>query len=235
MSVIDELMLRVKRGDSAATRTMRDVYRWALRWNVPDTALSRPVYHGLYRAHDAWLAGREYVAGKLFYEPMARARFHRVGRGLQLTSLPYIQGHTLVTIGDNCRFGYFSVTSGRFVDQPELIIGDNVTVGSHIQFVVNQRVTVGNNVGIASQCWIGDTDGHPSDLARREAGAQIDEGDIRPVTIEDFVWVGNGSHVLKGVTLGRGCVVAAGSVVAKDVPPGALAMGVPARIVKQPG
>jgi acetyltransferase-like isoleucine patch superfamily enzyme len=47
------------------------------------------------------------------------------------------------------------------------------------------------------------------------------------------VWIGRGAHILKGVTIGRGAIVAAGSVVASDVPAGAMAMGVPARIVKR--
>ena len=60
----------------------------------------------------------------------------------------------------------------------------------------------------------------------------VDE--IAPVTIEDNVWIGRNCQIHKGVTIGRGAVVAGGSVVVSDVPPGALAMGVPARFVKQP-
>jgi acetyltransferase-like isoleucine patch superfamily enzyme len=139
-----------------------------------------------------------------------------------------------VRIGRDCRFGYFSVASGRFLRDPELVIGDRVTVASHVRFVVNQRITIGDQVGIAGRCWISDSDGHPSDPARRLRGEEITAADIEPVTVENNVWIGHGVHILKGVTLGEACVVAAGSVVNKDVPPGALAMGVPARIVKQP-
>jgi acetyltransferase-like isoleucine patch superfamily enzyme len=234
MSVIDDLMLRVRRGDTMATRTVKDVYRWAMRFNIPDSRLTRPVFGSLYRLHDLYEVAREYTAGKLLYEPMARARFHQVGRGLQLSALPYVKGHARVTIGDNCRFGYFSVSSGRFVDEPELMIGNDVTVGSFVRFIVNKRIRLGNNVGIAAQCWLSDSDAHPSDIERREAGEDLAEGDIKPLTVEDFAWIGHGCHVLKGVTLGRGSVVAAGSVVVSDVPPGGLAMGVPARVLKRP-
>ena len=51
--------------------------------------------------------------------------------------------------------------------------------------------------------------------------------------IEDDVWIGANAIILKGVTLGKGCVVAAGSVVTKSVPANALVGGNPARIIKQ--
>jgi acetyltransferase-like isoleucine patch superfamily enzyme len=64
-------------------------------------------------------------------------------------------------------------------------------------------------------------------------GEGLKPEDIAPVTFKDHAWVGRGSHILKGVTVGRGAVVAAGSVVAVDVPDGAVAMGSPARILKR--
>jgi acetyltransferase-like isoleucine patch superfamily enzyme len=89
-------------------------------------------------------------------------------------------------------------------------------------------------VGIAGRVAISDSDGHPADPERRKRGEQMSAEDIKPVTIEDGVWIGRDAHILKGVTIGEGAVVASGSVVASDVPAGALAMGVPARIVKRP-
>ena len=53
-----------------------------------------------------------------------------------------------------------------------------------------------------------------------------------PVTIEDGVWLAHGARIGPGVTIGRGSAVSAGTVVSKDVPPGHLAIGVPARNVK---
>jgi acetyltransferase-like isoleucine patch superfamily enzyme len=55
--------------------------------------------------------------------------------------------------------------------------------------------------------------------------------ELRPVVIEDHVWIGTRAMILPGVTLGRGCVVAAGSVVTRDVPPLAIVAGIPARSV----
>jgi acetyltransferase-like isoleucine patch superfamily enzyme len=232
MSVIDDLIVRIKRGESPATRTARDVYRWMQRAGLPESAASRALYAALYRAHDAWLASREFVGSKLLVEPMVRARFDRVGHNLQISALPYIVGHTRVSIGDDCRIGRISIRSGRFVDRPELVIGDRAVIASGVQFVVNKRITLGSHIGIAGQAWLADSDGHPTSIDRRERDEDLAPDDIRPVTIEDYVWIGHGAHIMKGVTVGRGAVVAAGSTVIADVPAGALAMGVPARILK---
>jgi acetyltransferase-like isoleucine patch superfamily enzyme len=56
--------------------------------------------------------------------------------------------------------------------------------------------------------------------------------DDRDVVIEDDVWIGSRAIVLKGVTIGRGAVVAAGAVVTKSVPPYAIAAGTPAKVLK---
>lgn len=232
MRAIDDLVLRIKRGDSMATRTARDVYYWTQRWNLPETKLSRALFSALYRAHDVYENTRDYAASKLLYEPMVRARFHKVGKDVQVSKLPYVVGHARVTIGDSCRFGYFSIRTGRFTDEPELIIGNGVSVATDVTFVVNRLITIHDNVGIAGRTWISDSDGHPADVERRLRGEDITENDIRPLTIEEYVWIGHGVHILKGVTIGRAAVVAAGSVVTGDVPAGALAMGVPARIVR---
>jgi acetyltransferase-like isoleucine patch superfamily enzyme len=230
---LDELVLRIKRGDSMATRTARDVYYWAQRWNLPETRFTRAVFGALYRAHDAYENTRDYATSKLLYEPMVRARFAKVGKDLHVSKLPYVVGHAKVTIGDGCRFGYFSIRTGRWVDEPELIIGNSVSIATDVTFVVNRLITIHDHVGIAGRTWISDSDGHPADAERRMQGVkELDERDIQPLTIEERVWIGHGVHILKGVTVGRGAVVAAGSVVTQDVPAGALAMGVPARIVR---
>ena len=59
------------------------------------------------------------------------------------------------------------------------------------------------------------------------------EEDDQDVVIEDDVWVGTGAIILKGVTIGRGSVVAAGSVVTRSIPPYSIVGGVPARVIKK--
>lgn len=230
---LDELLVRLKRGDTPMTRLALDAYHRLMTLNLPDTLATRAVYGSLYRGWHLWEEASEFLTGKLLFEPMVRARFHSVGARLRLTGLPYITGHPKIVIGDDCRFGRFAVASGRFLDEPTLTFGDGCTIGSDVFFSVNERITLGKRVGVAGHVSILDSDGHPSDPERRRRGDPLTPDDVEPVTIGDMVWVGRGAHVLKGVTIGEGAIVAAGSVVATDVPAGALAMGVPARVVKR--
>lgn len=234
MDALDKLLLRVKRKDGAIPAALHDLYRWLLRWNLPDVAVVQHLARLAWRARELGEIGSGLVASKLVYEPMARARFASFGRGVHLTELPYMLGHCNVHVGDGCSLSKITITSGRFHDEPELFIGRGTSIGYLVAFSVNRRVTIGEHVGIAGRATISDSDGHPSDLARRLRGEPLALTDIQPVTIGDHVWIGRASHVLKGVTIGRGAVVAAGSVVTSDVPEGALAMGVPARVITRP-
>lgn len=204
---------------------------------MPESKRISSIYNGAYRAHDLAESAYEYMRGKLVYEPMFRARCQSVGSGLQLSALPYIRGKVKITVGDDCGFSYFSVRAGRYGSEPELIIGNHSGFSFGVAIVINKKITIGNNVGIAGKCWISDTDGHPGDPKRRAEHAELDidnKKDISELVIKDNAWIGHGCHILKGVTIGEGAVVAAGSTVISDVPDGALAMGVPARMVKKP-
>jgi len=62
----------------------------------------------------------------------------------------------------------------------------------------------------------------------------INQGIIsKGIKIEDDVWIGSNSTVLDGVTIGRGSVIGAGSVVTQDIPPFSVALGVPAKLIKE--
>jgi acetyltransferase-like isoleucine patch superfamily enzyme len=91
-----------------------------------------------------------------------------------------------------------------------------------------ERISIGANVAIGSNTTIVDTDFHPLDPQERRRNSS---GMASPVIIEDDVFIGMNCVVLKGVHLGQGCVVGAGSVVTKDVPSWAIVAGNPARTV----
>ena len=69
---------------------------------------------------------------------------------------------------------------------------------------------------------------HPLDRRLRNSGLEL----AHPIRIGDGVWIGGGAIILPGVTIGDGCVIGAGSVVTRDVSPNTLALGNPARIVR---
>ncbi|WP_138732779.1 sugar O-acetyltransferase [Modestobacter excelsi] len=114
--------------------------------------------------------------------------------------------------------------------------GYNVTVGANVfvnwgaVFLDVGRITVGDFVQIGPNCQFL-TATHPLDVGRRREGW---EGSA-PITLADDVWLGGGVIVLPGVTIGAGTVVGAGAVVTKDLPAGVLAVGNPARVVRQLG
>lgn len=94
------------------------------------------------------------------------------------------------------------------VDDTDVFVGDRVMFGPHV------TVT---------------TSGHPVHPGLRRDGTQFSA----PVTIEDDVWIGSGAVLLPGITVGRGSVVGAGSVVTADVPPMVVAVGSPARVLRE--
>jgi acetyltransferase-like isoleucine patch superfamily enzyme len=105
-----------------------------------------------------------------------------------------------------------------------LRIGNGTYLNRNTEVVAGQQVSIGRDCKIARDVIIMDTDQHP-----------LPDGGLvaQPVTIEDRVWIGARTIVLKGVTIGHDAVIGAGSVVTRDVPAGAVAVGVPAKVVRQ--
>ena len=93
-----------------------------------------------------------------------------------------------------------------------------------------ERIIIGNGVTVGANTTIVDTDFHPVDPEQRRL--YPNEAATKPVVIEDDVFIGMQCLILKGVTLGRGCVVGAGSVVTRSIPPRAICAGNPARVIR---
>jgi acetyltransferase-like isoleucine patch superfamily enzyme len=119
--------------------------------------------------------------------------------------------------------------AARFVERPTLTIGDRTGIGHTCCFTVGKSITVGNDCRIAGGVWIFDSNGHPTDPEARRRGDTVSTDEVKPVVIEDNVWIGRGSIVHPGVRIGRDSIVSAGSVVMSDVPPGTVVAGNPAR------
>ena len=92
-------------------------------------------------------------------------------------------------------------------------------------------ISIGKNTMVGPNCVITDSDFHahwPAETRHIEPAFELDRG----ISIGANVWIGMNSLILKGVTIGDGAIVAAGSVVVRDVPPKAVVAGVPAKVVK---
>jgi acetyltransferase-like isoleucine patch superfamily enzyme len=112
-------------------------------------------------------------------------------------------------------------------DQPAYMhIGEGTEIGDRTIINVSQRVEIGARCSISWDCDIGDSDFHQVIMAD---GRQPPVSE--PVLIEDDVWIGSHCLIFKGVTIGHHSVIAAGSVVRRDVPPYSLMVGNPARPV----
>jgi acetyltransferase-like isoleucine patch superfamily enzyme len=110
-------------------------------------------------------------------------------------------------------------------------IGDNTRIHATCLHAY-KRIKVGKNCLIASNCQIFDGSGHDHSFSNVEK--RIDTiGDSREIIIEDNVWIGANTIVLPGVKIGYGSIIAAGSVVIKDIPSMCIAGGNPARVIKE--
>lgn len=109
-----------------------------------------------------------------------------------------------------------------------IVIGKNVFINSNCTFMDRGGITIGNDTYIAPNVQL-TTLNHDYDPEKRHITYS------RPITVGEKVWIGMGSIILPGVTIGDGAIVAAGAVAIKDVPPMATVAGVPAKIIKTGG
>lgn len=143
-----------------------------------------------------------------------------------------------LTIRANCQIagGIIVKSSGCFE------MGSHCFVGTGSRVWCNDGIRIGTHVLISHLVDVHDSDTHSLDWSIRhtEGNAQFGDGtpllnvgaDSQPVTIEDDAWICFKASILKGVTVGRGAIVAAGSVVTRDVAPYTLVAGNPARPIK---
>lgn len=110
----------------------------------------------------------------------------------------------------------------------DVLLGDRVRVG--IGSVVIGPVKMGNGSGLGQHVFVSGFNHGYADGSKNSSEQALD---IRPTVIEDEAHIGANSVVLAGVTIGRNCQVGAGSVVTKSIPPYSVAVGNPARVIKQ--
>jgi len=124
----------------------------------------------------------------------------------------------------------------------EIIIGNNCYVGDLSRIWSAEKIEIGNDVLISHNVNIIDTNVHETNVLERTVngreilkhGLPKEKGNVASasIIIEDNVWINFNSIILKGVRIGKGAIVAAGSVVTKDVPSFTLVGGNPAKVIK---
>lgn len=168
-----------------------------------------------------------------------KAKDVKYGRNMTVIGRVSIVGTGRISIGDN-----FMMTSGETINpiggnlegaiymdnsEVEIVIGNNVGMSSTRMWIHN-KLTVGNNVKVGAGVLFIDTDCHPIDYMVRRISN--DGTKSSPILIEDDVWIGAQSIVLKGVTIGARSIIGAGSVVTKSIPADCIAAGNPCKVIK---
>ena len=179
--------------------------------------------------------GLTHGAARLLYrDPVFRSRCARAGRRLVLEGqMPQVIGGGRIELGDDVRIGTRNtwVVGLKISTDPALIIGDRTSINYQTIISVARRVSIGSDVMIAGNAQIFDNPSHPISPARRLAHESITLEDTREVVIGDNVWIGSNALILRA-SIGSNSIVAAGSVVTKDVPPNTLVAGNPARLIR---
>ena len=160
-------------------------------------------------------------------------KFDAKGRCTNCSGIP-----ERIKIGDHSMvMGSLYITSNGSIE-----IGDHFYLGRNSFIGSEQSIKIGRCVIVSNDVCIYDNNNHPTSPKARENmslnGFSNDNwawhhAASAPVVIEDNVWIGQYSTILKGVTIGKGSIVATRAVVTKDVPPYSIVAGNPAKVVKQ--
>jgi acetyltransferase-like isoleucine patch superfamily enzyme len=134
-----------------------------------------------------------------------------------------------IVIGDDCIVAHGAAIQGN------VAIGNHCSLQSYGTLVGGQSanpddgITIGNHVRIAMNCMMMAMNHNFGDITRTINGQGCTEKFIR---VKDDVWIGGYVKILAGMTIGSGCVIGAGAVVTRDIPPFSVVTGVPARVIR---
>ena len=137
------------------------------------------------------------------------------------------------TTGKGCRLEAYPIDGKSKV----LFIGENVQINDNVHITAMQKVVVGNGVLMASKIYISDCVHGFYGEGETNSSPLVPPNernyDIKPVEIEENVWIGESASIMPGVKIGKGTIIGANSVVTKSIPDYVIAVGIPAKPVKK--
>lgn len=210
------------------------VYRAGKRLRKINMPVIWPLHKLLAAERRFRLALWDKVTSFLYYEPLFKTCCKSCGSGLHLIGgMPQVNDLLSLHVGNSVTMhGAATFVGSKVYSNPELIIGDNTHLGYQMGIAVGRKITIGSHVLIANRVSLAGYDLHPLDPVRRTNNEPPDESGCGDIEIKDYAWIGMNCLIMKGVTIGKASIVAAGSVVTKDVPDFCIVAGNPAKVVK---
>lgn len=234
MNFITKLKNRIKARDTELTRFLYTLAKGLLTFDMPPIwFIHKPLHLVISSITSAVL----FIIRTFYWKPVFMTQLRNKPRRMHYegVGVPFRIGPLDISIGDDCRIAARIALVGRAAskDTPQLTIGNNVGIGWRTGIYVGTKIVIGDNVRIAGEGSLSGYSGHPLDAKARAEGKPDTDDQVRDIIIEDDVWLGRGVTVNAGVTIGAGTIVGSGSVVTKDLPPGVLAGGIPARVIRK--
>lgn len=196
-----------------------------------------PIYRALATERFVRRVVLRHLVRAVYGQPILRTMCAAAGERLLLdpgTGIPVIYGIDVI-LGDGVHLSGLSTFAGALRTdgrRPRLVVGDDTYLGHRLIISADDEVRIGSHVHVADDVHICAYDAHPLDpIARRTQAAAVDYSGKSCIVIEDDAWICQGSMILKGVRVGKSAIVGGHSVVTRDVPPGAIVAGNPARLV----
>lgn len=170
------------------------------------------------------------------YTRLVKSDFGSIGKGTWIVP-PFLsfnpKGIYLgenVGLFQNCWLDCIKGYAGKEY-HPRLEIGDRTSIGRNAHFIACNRISIGKDVVIAERVYISDNLHGYEDIQQGIMPQQLVHPG--PVVIEDEVWLGEGVCVLPNVTIGKHSVIGSNAVVTKSIPPYSVAVGAPAKVIRQ--
>ncbi len=233
MTLIAKLKEHIKKRDTKLSKFLYKFIKSIYTLDIPPIWF---IHKPLHTAVSFTITLALWIIRTFYWKPVFLTQLKNKPRRIRLegVGIPFRLGPLNITIGDDCRIAARIALIGRAVGKktPQLIIGNNVGIGWRTGIYVGSKIILGDNVRIAGEGSLSGYAGHPLNAKDRACGKPDTDDQAKDIVLENDVWLGRGVIVNGGVTIGAGTIVGAGSVVTKDLPPGVLAGGVPAKVIR---
>lgn len=177
---------------------------------------------------------------KCVFTGYMKKRFKYLGKNTTLSLHSTYRDTLCIHIGNDSSIGDYSIltawtayekTKQQFT--PSIHIGNHCDIGPQAHITAINSIFIGDNVLIGPRVLITDNSHGESLYTMLDTAPQNRPlHSTGPVVIEDNVWIGEGAMIMPNVHIGRGSIIAANSVVTKDIPPYCVAAGSPAKVIK---